>query len=71
MRTDYRIDDYQQSYFVIDSFDALLRRTLDTDFAPIYARLASMPAIGSDAVLPDDRIIHRGTRSRVRHRAAP
>jgi phenylalanine-4-hydroxylase len=31
MRTTYRIDDYQQTYFVINSFADLLRQTLDTD----------------------------------------
>src|SRR6201991_4753023 len=36
MRPRYRIDDYQQVYFVIDSFEDLLRRTVETDFAPLY-----------------------------------
>ncbi len=35
MRTKYRIDDYQQNYFVIDSFEDLLRETLETDFGPL------------------------------------
>src|SRR3546814_20671100 len=39
MRTQYRIDDYQQSYFVIDSFEDLLRKTSDVDFGPIYREL--------------------------------
>ncbi len=39
MRTNYRIDDYQQTYFVIDSFEDLLRQTLETDFALLYAEL--------------------------------
>ena len=38
MRTEYRIDDFQQNYFVIPSFDELLRVTVETDFAPLYAR---------------------------------
>src|ERR1700743_1932416 len=42
MRTQYRIDDYQQSYFVIDSFDELLHQTADADFAPIYDRLGRL-----------------------------
>ncbi len=37
MRTDYRIDDFQQNYFVIDSLDQLLETTVNTDFAPLYA----------------------------------
>jgi phenylalanine-4-hydroxylase len=42
MRTNYVIDDYQQQYFVIPSYDHLLKATLDTDFAPLYAELAAL-----------------------------
>ena len=38
MRTEYLIDRYQDTYFVIDSFDHLMRETAP-DFGPIYARL--------------------------------
>ena len=38
MRTEYQIDRYQERYFVIDSFDQLMRETAP-DFRPIYARL--------------------------------
>lgn len=65
MRTQYRIDDYQQSYFVIDSFDDLLHRTRDADFAPVYARLTDLPDIAPDAVLAGDRVIHQGTQARA------
>jgi phenylalanine-4-hydroxylase len=64
MRTQYRIDDYQRSYFVIDSFDSLLRETLETDFAPLYAALAAQADIVPEAVLPDDVLVFRGTQSR-------
>jgi len=43
MRTRYRIDDYQQNYFVIDSFEDLLRQTRDADLGPIYERLRGLP----------------------------
>ena len=49
MRTKYRIDDFQQTYFVIDSFDDLLRQTLEADFAPIYAEVARLPELEPDA----------------------
>ena len=65
MRTPYRIDDYQQAYFVIDSFDDLLRQTLETDFGPLYHALEGTPDIAIDAILPDDRVYHRGTGARV------
>jgi phenylalanine-4-hydroxylase len=44
LRTDYRIDRYQDCYFVIDSFDQLMRETAP-DFTPIYARLRGMDAL--------------------------
>ena len=61
MRTKYRIDDYQQAYFVIDSFEQLLHATLDTDFAPLYAKLAALPDLEVADILPDDKVITRGT----------
>ncbi len=45
MRTRYRIDAFQESYFVIPSLDHLLRTTIETDFAPLYQELASLPDI--------------------------
>ncbi len=70
MRTDYRIDDYQQTYFVIDSYDQLLRTTLDTDFAPLYARLAARPDFAPADVLASDTVITRGTQAYAVSRAA-
>ena len=43
-RTDYMIDRYQSTYFVIDSFAQLMRETAP-DFAPLYARLRELPAL--------------------------
>ncbi len=63
MRTRYRIADYQQTYFVIDSFEQLLRETLDTDFAPLYGRLEKLADLGDAEVLPGDLVIHRGTQA--------
>ncbi|WP_116090880.1 phenylalanine 4-monooxygenase [Sphingomonas crusticola] len=61
MRTKYRIDDYQQAYFVIDSFEQLLRDTLETDFAPLYEKLETLPDLAVADILPGDRLITRGT----------
>ncbi|NJR79134.1 phenylalanine 4-monooxygenase [Sphingomonas corticis] len=66
MRTEYRIDDFQQNYFVIDSFDDLLDRTLNTDFGPLYAELAGQPDIPVGALLPDDHVFTRGTQAHAR-----
>lgn len=63
MRTDYRIDDFQQNYFVIDSLDRLLDTTVNTDFAPLYAANAALPPIPIADILPDDSVITRGTQN--------
>ena len=44
LRTDYQIDKYQTTYFVIDSFAQLMRETAP-DFTPIYAKLRELPAL--------------------------
>lgn len=61
MRTDYRIDDFQQNYFVIPSFDELLRVTVETDFAPLYAEILAQPDIPIATILDSDRVVTRGT----------
>ena len=68
MRTRYRIDDYQQTYFVIDSFEDLLRATIETDFAPLYAALEQKADLDIDTVLPTDRVLTRGTQAYARSR---
>lgn len=70
MRTRYRIDDFQQTYFVIDSFDDLLKQTLETDFAPIYAELAGQDDHEPADVLATDRVFTRGTQAWARNRSA-
>ena len=47
MRTEYRIDRYQDTYFVIDSFEQLLRDTAP-DFTPLYARLRGLAPFAAD-----------------------
>ncbi len=59
MRTLYRIDDFQQTYFVIPSFQALLDETLK-DFAQIYDALSGTADLSADAVTPEDQVFHRG-----------
>src|SRR3546814_2626371 len=70
MRTEYRIDDFQQNYFVIPSFDELLRATVETDFAPLYEEMLAEPDIPIAAILPEDRVITAGTQDYARGRAA-
>ncbi len=56
MRTRYRIDAFQSAYFVIDSFEDLLKQTLETDFAPLYRDLDDDPDIEPGVVIPGDRL---------------
>ena len=60
MRTNYRIDDFQESYFVLDNLDDLLELA-KIDFAPVYARVQSQSALPPGDVLPTDRVLQRGT----------
>jgi phenylalanine-4-hydroxylase len=62
MRTLYRIDDFQQVYFVIDSLEALKDETLK-DFGPIYDRLEGKDDIAIDAILSTDTVFSRGTQA--------
>jgi len=70
MRTDYRIDDYQQNYFVIPSLEHLLKVTVETDFGPLYERLETLPDIAIADILPQDCVITCGTQDYAKRKAA-
>jgi phenylalanine-4-hydroxylase len=59
MRTNYRIDDFQQTYFVIESFQSLLDACY-RDFGPIYDRLRTLPELSPGEIVPDDRVVTAG-----------
>ncbi|MBP0629840.1 phenylalanine 4-monooxygenase [Cupriavidus sp. AcVe19-6a] len=61
MRTRYRIDTFQKTYFVIDSFEQLFDATRP-DFAPLYQELRAQPTLGAGDVAPGDQVINVGTR---------
>jgi phenylalanine-4-hydroxylase len=60
MRTKYLIDDFQQTYFVIDRFEKLLEDCY-RDFAPVYARLQNASDIEPDEIIDSDDVVSRGT----------
>ena len=70
MRTEYRIDDFQQNYFVIPSFDELLRLTVETDFAPLYEELKALPDIPVARIEPGDVVITAGTQEYAKSKAS-
>lgn len=59
MRSDYRIDDMQKTYFVIDSFKQLMDETAP-DFTDLYTKVKALPEIPDGALAEGDRIITRG-----------
>lgn len=60
LQTEFQIDDFQDNYFVIDSFDQLFKDTL-ADFTPIYKELEKAPTYDSGTLLPTDTVLHIGT----------
>jgi phenylalanine-4-hydroxylase len=45
MRTNYHFDEFQNGYFVVESFDHLRHLTETTDFAEVYRKIAGMPLL--------------------------
>src|SRR5438105_11962120 len=60
MRTRYRIDDFQQTYFVIEAFQQLFDATRP-DFEPIYREIAALPDIEPDTLIGSDRKLDRAS----------
>ncbi|MDO8449164.1 MAG: phenylalanine 4-monooxygenase [Rhodoferax sp.] len=58
MRTRYKIDSYQQTYFVIDSFEQLFGMTAP-DFTPLYDRVKNLSDIAANALQAGDKLIQR------------
>jgi len=69
MRTEYRIDDFQQNYFVIPSYEELLRTTLETDFAPLYQEIKALPDIPVAEIEAGDDVVTRGTQEYAKAKA--
>jgi phenylalanine-4-hydroxylase len=67
LRTTYRIDDFQETYFVLDRFEDLLQ-ALDQPLPQIMADLRAAPDLEPHALVPGDRIVTRGAGRRDRRR---
>ena len=59
MRTNYRIDDFQETYFVIDDLEQLLELA-KIDFRTLYERVQGQPDYAPGAVLPTDQVLTCG-----------
>jgi phenylalanine-4-hydroxylase len=60
LRTRYRIDDFQETYFVIGHLDELLGLAR-IDFAPFYEQIKGQADYEPGDVSPTDRVVRRGT----------
>lgn len=58
MRTNYRIDDFQECYFVIDDFEQLFKAT-EPDFTPFYEQLSGLTDFEPGDLLDDDKLVSR------------
>lgn len=56
MRTQYKIDSYQETYFVIRGFEHLFAAT-EPDFTPLYERLKNMESLPAHTLLPSDPLV--------------
>lgn len=62
LRTNYKIDDFQQVYFVVENFQQLFDETLQ-DFGPIYDALEKLSDLGPADVVRDDSALNIGTQA--------
>ena len=69
MRTKYVIDDFQQTYFVVDSFEKLLQECYQ-DFGPLYERMKVASDIAPDRLVQGDEVVSRGTFGYFKRRPA-
>ena len=65
MQTRYKIDTFQETYFVIRDFRELFEATAP-DFTPYYRELQGREAHSASTVLATDRVYHRGIAPVVR-----
>jgi phenylalanine-4-hydroxylase len=59
MRTKYIINDFQQTYFVIDSFEQLLQQCYQ-DFEAVYREISHLHDLEAHELAPSDRIVTKG-----------
>jgi phenylalanine-4-hydroxylase len=59
MQTRYKIDTFQETYFVIRGFGELFDATAP-DFGPYYEALRGREPLAPSAILAGDRVYHRG-----------
>lgn len=61
LRTGYYIDDFQSTYFVIDSFESLFTQCTERPFVPLYGQFRAMPTLTPFEVYGEDKVLRKGT----------
>ena len=61
LRTGYYIDDFQASYFTIDSFDALFKECIERPFIPLYESCRNKPTLSPFEITDSDKVLREGT----------
>jgi phenylalanine-4-hydroxylase len=61
LRTGYYIDDFQSTYFTINSFDALFEECTERPFIPLYEAFRDKSTLSPFEILATDRVLRRGT----------
>jgi phenylalanine-4-hydroxylase len=61
LRTGYYIDDFQATYFTIDSFEALFEECTKRPFVPLYEECRQKPSLTPFELLPSDQVLRHGT----------
>ena len=61
MRTGYYIDDFQATYFVIDSFEDLFHQAMERAFVPLYEKFKNEPPLTPFVIESTDEVLRQGT----------
>jgi phenylalanine-4-hydroxylase len=62
LRTGYYIDDFQATYFTIDSFEALFEECMRRPFIPVYEECRQKPSLTPFELLSSDNVLRYGTK---------
>jgi phenylalanine-4-hydroxylase len=61
LRTGYYIDDFQATYFSINSFESLFKDCVERPFVPLYDEYRQKPTLSPFELVDGDRILRKGT----------
>jgi len=61
LRTGYYIDDFQATYFTIDSFEDLFKQCVERSFIPLYEEYRPKPTLSPFEIYESDVVLRKGT----------